>query len=123
MPIKSENRHRYPSRHQWQSLRGAILTRSKNCCEHCGVENNSFRNRKSVHLAVCHLDQQPENNDFSNLAALCQWCHLKHDKPFQILHLRLTVLKRSLAFNLNRDLFGFDFEAIENDYFANKKAA
>lgn len=30
-------------------------------------------------LTVAHLDHNKENNDFSNLAALCQKCHLSHD--------------------------------------------
>jgi hypothetical protein len=121
MPIRPENRHRYPSRYQWQSLRGAILSRSKNHCEHCGVENNTFRNKKAVHLAVAHLDQCPENNHHSNLAALCQWCHLKHDQPYRILHAKITWFKKARAFNL--DIFGFDVALIEFAYFRNKKAA
>ena len=32
-----------------------------------------------VSLACCHLDHDPSNNSASNLAALCQRCHLKHD--------------------------------------------
>ncbi len=30
-------------------------------------------------LTVAHLDQDKDNNQFSNLAALCQKCHLGHD--------------------------------------------
>lgn len=30
-------------------------------------------------LTVAHLDHQPENNDRSNLRALCQRCHLRYD--------------------------------------------
>ena len=30
-------------------------------------------------LTVAHLDHNPANNDPSNLAALCQRCHLRHD--------------------------------------------
>jgi hypothetical protein len=121
MPIKSENRHRYLKGYKWQSLRGAILSRSKNCCEHCGVENNILRNGKRVHLAVAHLDQCPENNQHSNLAALCQWCHLKHDQPFRVIHAKITCFIKARAFNL--DLFGFDYALIESDYFRFKKAA
>lgn len=33
-----------------------------------------------VVLATAHLDQDPGNNASSNLAALCQRCHLAHDR-------------------------------------------
>ena len=32
-------------------------------------------------LTVAHLDQDPSNNDPSNLRALCSGCHLRHDAP------------------------------------------
>lgn len=32
-----------------------------------------------VILSVAHLDHNRNNNRFSNLAALCQRCHLRHD--------------------------------------------
>lgn len=31
-------------------------------------------------LTVAHLDHQPENNDPSNLKALCQRCHFAYDR-------------------------------------------
>jgi len=34
-----------------------------------------------VVLATAHLDQDPGNNALRNLAALCQRCHLAHDRP------------------------------------------
>lgn len=34
-----------------------------------------------VVLATAHLDQDPSNNHPRNLAALCQRCHLAHDRP------------------------------------------
>lgn len=120
MPIRPENRHRYPSRYQWQSIRGAILSRSKNHCEHCGVENHSLRNGKRISLAVAHLDQQPENNHYSNLAALCQKCHINHDKPFQVIHRRITFFIRAHSFNF--DIFGFDCGLIESDFLRKKTA-
>lgn len=33
-----------------------------------------------VVLTVAHIDQDRNNNRFSNLAALCQKCHLNHDR-------------------------------------------
>ena len=34
-----------------------------------------------VVLASAHLDHDPGNNAMRNLAALCQRCHLAHDRP------------------------------------------
>ena len=36
--------------------------------------------RTFVVLATAHLDHDPGNNDPRNLAALCQRCHLEHDR-------------------------------------------
>ena len=36
--------------------------------------------RTFVVLATAHLDHDPSNNDPRNLAALCQRCHLEHDR-------------------------------------------
>lgn len=33
-------------------------------------------------LTIAHLDQDINNNSDNNLSALCQRCHLKHDKDF-----------------------------------------
>ena len=37
MPIKPENKHRYPA--NWNEIRAAILARAGNCCEKCKVHN------------------------------------------------------------------------------------
>ena len=37
MPIKPENRNRYPA--NWAEIRAAILERAGNCCEKCKVPN------------------------------------------------------------------------------------
>lgn len=34
-------------------------------------------------LTVAHLDRDTHNNEHSNLAALCQRCHLNHDRQAQ----------------------------------------
>ena len=47
-----------------------------------------------VVLATCHLDHDPTNNVASNLAALCQRCHIIHDKPEHLRRRRLTYLER-----------------------------
>jgi 5-methylcytosine-specific restriction endonuclease McrA len=94
MPIKPENRHRYPPRQIWREIRATILKRANHQCEFCGVKNYTVRNNARIVLAVAHLDQQPENNHPKNLKALCQKCHLKHDSPYRRIHFRETIFKR-----------------------------
>lgn len=36
-----------------------------------------------VVLTIAHLDHDTDNNEYSNLAALCQKCHNNHDKEFR----------------------------------------
>src|SRR3954447_7485004 len=58
------------------------FVRAKGKCERCGsvhLAPHRITGYK-VSLATVHLDHDRENNDFSNLASLCQWCHLKHDR-------------------------------------------
>ena len=83
MPIKPENRARYPK--DWKRIREEILKRADNKCEFCGVENHTMRlNPKTgkevrIILTIAHLDHIPENCDLSNLRALCQKCHNTYD--------------------------------------------
>ncbi len=79
MPIKAENRERYPK--NWKSeIRPAILARANNRCEFCGIENYAIReNGSKVVLTIAHLDHIPENCEPSNLRALCQRCHNRYD--------------------------------------------
>lgn len=78
------------------------------CCEFCGVENGAIGYRDylgifchseqylkvnscgvgyiqhtgflKIVLTIAHLDHDINNNENSNLAALCQKCHLNYDK-------------------------------------------
>ncbi len=79
MPIKPENRSRYPK--NWLTeIRPSILKRAQNRCEFCGIPNYAIReNGSKVVLTIAHLDHTPENNDPSNLRALCQRCHNRYD--------------------------------------------
>ncbi len=47
-----------------------------------------------VVLATCHRDHDPTNNDGTNLMALCQRCHILHDKSEHLRRRRLTYLAR-----------------------------
>ncbi|MBQ8969206.1 MAG: hypothetical protein IJ064_05700 [Bacteroidaceae bacterium] len=83
MPIKPENKKRYPA--NWKQIRASILERAHDRCEFCGVKNHIYRmNEKTgkmvkVVLTIAHLDHTPENCAPDNLRALCQACHNRYD--------------------------------------------
>lgn len=47
-----------------------------------------------VVLTISHLDHDITNNDYSNLKALCQKCHLKHDAKHHAANARETRNKK-----------------------------
>lgn len=86
MPIKPENRKRYPK--NWKEIRASILERAEHKCEgspgfypDCRVKNYDLHpvTGSKVVLTIAHLDHTPENCDGSNLKAMCQRCHLTYD--------------------------------------------
>lgn len=91
MPIRPENRHRYPA--NWGEISRMIRTvRAGDRCECRGECKRGHRDRCSarngadhpvtgslVVLTVAHLDHTPENCDPANLRAMCQACHLSYD--------------------------------------------
>ena len=50
-------------------------------------------------LTVGHLDQNPRNDDPTNLAALCSVCHINYDRPY-LLHNRRRKRERAGQLNL-----------------------
>ena len=81
MPIKKENRGRYPA--DWK-LRSRFVRfyRARNRCEWCGARNGEPHpiTGSRVVLTSAHVfDHRPEAASLLNLAALCQKCHLTHD--------------------------------------------
>lgn len=60
------NRQRTSSYH-WRKLRMSILERDKFTCQSCGVITTV--------LEVDHIEPNSDNNDRSNLQALCRSCH------------------------------------------------
>lgn len=114
MPIKPENKARYPA--NWKSeIRPAVLERAGHCCEgspdfpDCRAENYKPHpdTGSKVVLTVGHLDHTPENCDGmesggkllpveeSNLKAWCQRCHLNYDKDHHALNAAKTRRKKS----------------------------
>jgi len=78
MPI---NKTDYPP--NWEEISSRIrFERAKNRCEQCGAENYQPHPEtgKNVVLAVAHLNRNTTDNRDENLKALCQSCHLSHDR-------------------------------------------
>ncbi|MFZ1326231.1 MAG: hypothetical protein WAT67_09480 [Candidatus Contendobacter sp.] len=121
MPIRPENKHRYPK--NWRQIRAAILERADHRCEFRGIPNHVWRKRHGqtwtediglaeawvmdgeritrIVLTIAHLDHTPEHCDPSNLAALCQRCHLTYDIP----HHKKTAYQTRKAGKALGDLF------------------
>ncbi|HET6468663.1 MAG TPA: hypothetical protein VFG43_09825 [Geminicoccaceae bacterium] len=53
---------------------------------------------KRIWLGTAHLDHDPGNSRFRNLKALCQRCHLRHDRAEHLRRRRITLrLRRALG--------------------------
>ena len=93
MPIRPENRKRYPA--DWPDISKHIrYVRARGRCEchgECGRGTHAGRcpnidglaaygTGSLVVLTVAHLDHTPENCADDNLKAMCQGCHLHYDK-------------------------------------------
>jgi hypothetical protein len=92
MPIRPENRARYPA--DWPEITARIRQRAGDRCEcegECGRGTHEGRcpNRQgqpaygsgsTVVLTTAHLDHTPEHCDDDNLRSMCQGCHLHYDR-------------------------------------------
>ena len=107
MPIKPENRARYPK--DWKCIADAIRERALQQCEGspvyptCRAPNGEPHPVTSsrVVLTVAHLDHTPENCEPQNLKAMCQRCHLTYDA---VHHARTAYATRKAA-AMTADLF------------------
>lgn len=93
MPIRPENRARYPK--DWKAISLRIRNeRAQGQCEcsgECGSDHgercpefNGMEHTETgsiVVLTVAHLDHTPENCSDDNLKAMCQRCHNRYDMP------------------------------------------
>lgn len=79
MPIKPENKNRYPL--DWLRIRQRILKRANNRCEICGAINymKHPETGATVILTIMHLNHTPEDSRPENLKAGCQKCHNGYD--------------------------------------------
>lgn len=74
---------KYPP--NWDDIRQAAYERAGWRCEHCGMEfaagttkalSGKNKNGDPIILTVHHIDGNTTNNDWRNLLACCQICHL-----------------------------------------------
>jgi 5-methylcytosine-specific restriction endonuclease McrA len=106
MPIKPENRGRYPS--NWKAIRRDILERENHRCKFCGVANYQPHpiTGSRVVLTIAHLNHTPEDCADNNLAALCQRCHFAHDREYH-----RAVRAATLRAKTKREAAGLDDRA------------
>lgn len=81
MPIKPENKKRYPR--DWNQISQRIrFERADGRCEFCELAVHGEPHPITgslVVLTVAHLNHTPEDCCDENLAAMCQRCHLTYD--------------------------------------------
>ncbi|MFZ2869640.1 hypothetical protein [Zavarzinia sp.] len=107
MPIRPENRARYPK--DWPAISRRIRERAGSRCEgspafpNCRAVNGEPHPVTSsrVVLTVAHLDHQPENCADENLKAWCQRCHNTYDQPMR----RAGIARRRREAMAAADLF------------------
>lgn len=97
MPIRAENKVRYPK--DWR-LRSKFVRfyRAKGRCEWCGAEHGKRHpiTGSIVILTTAHVfDDAPEAASLLNLAALCQLCHNRHDAKARQMRRRERLIKES----------------------------
>lgn len=86
MPIRPENRARYPE--NWKQIVEQVRERSGDACEgspafpHCRARNKLPHpvTGSRVVLTTGHLDHVPEHCELENLKHWCQRCHLTYDR-------------------------------------------
>ncbi|HQR97617.1 MULTISPECIES: hypothetical protein [unclassified Polaromonas] len=132
MPIKPENRARYPA--DWTEIRAAILLRAGNRCEWpgccavnhavgywegpnftqiCMKDEAASMDVEAADLAdgfkvieivltIAHRDHIPEHCDPANLAAWCQRHHLAYDQDHHTINAYMT--RKAKANNLELPL-------------------
>lgn len=113
MPIKKENRARYPK--NWKSeIVPRIRARSENRCEctgQCGFSHNNSEDNRCINLdgtmapraegglfkivlTVMHLNHTPEDCADDNLLHGCQGCHLRYDQKDNQRKSRVTRFRK-----------------------------
>lgn len=103
MPIRPENKARYPA--DWAVISRAVKDRAGWCC----TGSPDYPDCRARHgyphpvtgpiviLTVAHLDHTPENCDPENLRAWCQRCHNTYDAPMRAAGKRTRAGQKSAA--------------------------
>lgn len=107
MPIRPENKARYPK--DWKAISLKVREAAGWMCEgspaypDCRAPNAEPHpvTGSKVVLTVAHLDHQPENCDRANLKAWCQRCHNTYDMAMR----RRGIAERARAALGVADLF------------------
>ena len=103
MPTHPDLKHLYPK--NWDEISAGVKAEQQHACAECGVPDRVYIFRFSheatswrladeipskemppgapvfIVLTTAHIDQNPANNERSNLKALCQMCHNRLDAP------------------------------------------
>lgn len=113
MPIRPENRDRYPK--DWPAISRRIrFDRAEGQCEcsgECGRNTHEGRcpnthggkaygTGSKVILTTAHLNHTPEDCGDDNLRAMCQGCHLHYDRDHHA-----ETRRANLAAELNRNQY------------------
>lgn len=107
MPVKPENRHRYPP--DWHIISACVRARAENRCEcegECGRGTHDGRcpnvqggaaygTGSLVVLTTAHLNHIPEDCRPENLRSMCQGCHLHYDRAHHADSRRRTFEQRT----------------------------
>lgn len=111
MPIRPENKDKYPD--NWQEISLAVRQEAGWKCEWCGAENGEYIWRLTlsqgrefkgkVVLTVAHLDHDPANCERKNLRALCQKCHNSYDAPVRAANRKRRLLKEAGQLKLDTE--------------------
>jgi 5-methylcytosine-specific restriction endonuclease McrA len=91
MPIKPENKHRYPG--NWNEIRAAILKRADHKCEQCGVPNYALggRTREGAWLQAMPLGEKLLRLEWPRPGTEA-WCgEGKSAKKLRIIRIVLTI--------------------------------
>lgn len=65
----------------WGALSKRVRAEMDWCCEQCGINLSARRDLLHVH----HIDHNKQNNDRSNLAVVCAYCHSRFPDHVHIL--------------------------------------
>lgn len=87
MPVRPENRARYPA--DWRAIAYGVKDRAAWTCEGSPAYPDCRAKHGQPHpvtgsrvvITVAHLDHTPENCAPANLKAWCQRCHNTYDAP------------------------------------------